>query len=120
MLTNRRADAREVDCQACTAAPGPANSISWATALDVNRQIAQHRARIKMMQREAAFGGLALAALLALSICAFAFRWHPLIKGLLILPTLGMLVHSAAPYTRMSQHRRKLRELEAQKDEERA
>jgi hypothetical protein len=67
-----------------------------------------------MMRREAAIGGLILVVLLVLTTCAYVFRWHPLIKALLIVPTLGMLVHSAAPYTRMADHRRKLKELEAQ------
>jgi hypothetical protein len=88
--------------------------------LDVDRQIAQHRARIATLKRDAVIGGVTLAVLLALVACAFGFEWHPLIKALLVVPTLGMLFHSAAPYTRMSEHRRKLRELEDLKGSDRA
>jgi hypothetical protein len=84
--------------------------------MNVNRQISQHQARIKMMQREALIGGVTTALLMALTICAFAFHWHIVLKVLLLLPTLGMLAHAAAPYTRIRDHRRKLRELEARKD----
>jgi len=83
--------------------------------LDIDRQIAQHRARIATMRRDAVVGGLILAVLLVLTACAFVLHWHALLKALLIVPTVGMLFHAAAPYTRMSEHRRKLEELEARK-----
>ncbi len=83
--------------------------------MDINRQIAQHRAQIAIMRRDALLGGLLLAALLMLTTSAFVLRWHLVIRVLLLIPTLGMLFHAAAPYTRMSEHRRKLKELEMQR-----
>ena len=83
--------------------------------MDVDRQIAQQRARIALMRRDAVIGGLILAALVVLTVCAFVLKWHPLLKAFLLIPTLGMLAHSAAPYTRMKEHRRKLVELETRK-----
>ena len=80
--------------------------------MNVNRQIAQHQARIRMMQRQAIFGGAILAVLLALCASAFVFEWHVTLKVLLIVPPLGTLLHAAAPYTRIRDHRQKIRELE--------
>lgn len=88
--------------------------------MDIDRQISQHRARIAALRRDAIIGAIILAILLALTACAFAFGWHPLLKAVLIVPTLGMLLHSAAPYTRMAAHRRKLAELERQKGDKHA
>ena len=83
--------------------------------MDINRQIAQHRARIATMQREAVIGGLITVVLATATLCSFAFQWHPVIRALLLVPTLGMLAHAAAPYSRIKEHRKKLVELEAKR-----
>ena len=84
--------------------------------MDIDRQIAQQRARMATLRRDAVIGGLILVVLLVLTTCAFVLHWHPLLRALLIVPTLGMLFHSVAPYTRMSDIRRKLEELETRKN----
>ena len=88
--------------------------------MNVNRQIAQHKARIALMKRNAFWGAIMLIVLVPLTVCAFVLNWHPLVCALLTLPTLGTIAHAAAPYTRIADHRRKLRELEAQKANEQA
>jgi hypothetical protein len=81
------------------------------------RQIAQHQSRIRQLKRDAVFGGLFLVLLLALVVCAFRFDWHILAKVALLLPAFGMLMHAAAPYTRIADHRRKIAALEAERNE---
>jgi len=78
--------------------------------------MAQHHVRIRAMQRAAVLGGIVLACLLTLTICSFLFQWHRGLKALLIILCLVNLLQAAAPYTRIQDHRRKLRELQAQQD----
>jgi hypothetical protein len=80
--------------------------------MNVNRQIAQHRARIRTMKQQAMIGAVMLVVLLALCISAFILHWHIILKVLVIIPLLGMLAHVAAPYTRIKDHQEKIRQLQ--------